>query len=185
MVNSGLLINPDLSSAEFRLVVLQKSLEIEHVRSPDLPTDLEIEYHDDSNLEDIYYPPELEELVFTYEKFEENPTSKIVFPDTILSLTFNTNYPIELVTFPKYLEKLAFGDWFGFCFNQDIKDANLPQSLTHLTFGHWFNEDVKNANFPQSLTHLAFGSRFGQSVENANFPKTLTNLVIRNEIVKI
>ena len=120
----------------------------------------------------VYYPPNLTKLVFSYTKFEPNPTNKIILPDTVKILRLNTNYPLSLIVLPKFLEELSFGPGF----NQDIRNAKLPETITHLYFGRSFNQPIKNANFPVCLKTLELGDSFNQDVVDANLPEGLITL---------
>lgn len=86
-ITSNILTRPDLSSEKFRKLMCQTSCPIEE---------------HETNLEDIYWPPELDELIFL-----QLFSHKIVFPDTTLELTSLTKKSIELVVLPKHLRKLT------------------------------------------------------------------------------
>ena len=82
-----------------------------------------------------------------------------------------SNYELNEDLFDKYesnnLKNLIY---IGSIFNNQI--ANLPNTLTYLTFGKYFNQQVNN--LPNTLTYLTFGFYFNHQVDN--LPNTLTYL---------
>src|SRR5438477_3164033 len=65
----------------------------------------------------------------------------------VVRLLYDSNVSMNdrLTKFPN-LKKLTFGS----CFNQPLKEGDLPSNLTQLTFGSCFNQ-------PSKLTQLTFG----------------------------
>jgi hypothetical protein len=38
-----------------------------------------------------------------------------------------------------------------------LKEGEIPNSVTHLTFGSDFNQELQEGAIPNSVTHLTFG----------------------------
>ena len=123
---------------------------------------------------ELNFPEGVEKLHFKHFTLEGHE-NVIEFPESILELELSINYGLEFIVFPKFLRKLTLGGYF----NSSVKDANFPQTLTHLTFnGAHFDQDVRNANFPKSLIYLEFNIAFNQPIKDANFPSKLRRLIL-------
>jgi hypothetical protein len=69
---------------------------------------------------------------------------------------------------------------FGPCFNQPLKENDIPKSVTHLTFGHDFNQPLKENDIPNSVTNLRFGYNFNQPLKEGDIPNKVIYLNIGN-----
>ena len=58
--------------------------------------------------------------------------------------------------------------------NNELKEGDIPNSVTHLTFGYYFNQELKEGYIPNSVTHLTFGRLFTQKLNI--LPQSLISL---------
>ena len=58
-----------------------------------------------------------------------------------------------------------------------LKEGDIPNSITYLTFDKFFNQTLEKGILPNSITHLVFGFYFGQKIEKGILPDSLTHLV--------
>ena len=60
--------------------------------------------------------------------------------------------------------------------NNELKEGDIPNSVTHLTFGWKFNQELKEGNIPNSVTHLTFDCDFNQKLKEGDIPNSVTHL---------
>ena len=65
---------------------------------------------------------------------------------------------------------------FGNNFNQELKEGDIPNSVTHLTFYANFNQELKEGDIPNSVTHLTFDDKFNQKLKESDIPNSVTHL---------
>ena len=142
---------------------------------------MKVVLNDDSDPEDIYYPPNLEKLNFVFmTRKTDYPTKKIIIPDSVVEMKLKTNYPMKLFVFPKNLKKLELISPIL----DGVGRLPLPESLTHLIIGGTFNNEIYNIDFPVSLTHLEFGGYFNKELYLDKSLVNLTHLKIPNTYIK-
>ncbi len=56
-------------------------------------------------------------------------------------------------------------------FNQKLKQGDLPNSITHLTFGNNFNQPLDIDLIPRKIVNLTFGKKFLQRLDHIHLRK--------------
>jgi len=69
---------------------------------------------------------------------------------------------------------------FGYYFNQELTKGSIPNSVTHLTFGYFFNQVLKEGVIPNSVTYLTFGYYFNQKLNYIITDNLIELLVSKN-----
>ena len=87
-------------------------------------------------------------------------------------LTIKHNNKLKEGEIPNTITHLTF----GYDFNQELKEGDIPKSVTNLTFGYDFNQELKEGDIPNSVTHLTFRNMFNQELKKGDIPNSVTDL---------
>eukprot|EP00752_Nemacystus_decipiens_P001378 g1365.t1 len=99
----------------------------------------------------------------------------ITFPEGLQELDFSTgrfNQRLKSAKWPKSLTRLDLGDFF----NRPINGAAFPPCLQHLSFGYYFNRDITSITWPKHLQELTLGHTFNQPIARISWPASLVKV---------
>ena len=95
------------------------------------------------------------------------------------NLTIKDNNKLKEGDIPNSVTHLTF----GWQFNQELKEGDIPNSVTHLTFGDNFNQELKEGDIPNSVIHLTFGWKFNQELNILPYGLKSLKLYKNNQIL--
>lgn len=93
-------------------------------------------------------------------------------PDSIIDLTICGNYPLQIGSIPKHVQKLNF----DFDFNKKIFPGMIPDSVTDLDFGYEFNQPILHNCIPPNVVKLRLSMMFKEQILPGVLPKSIKKL---------
>jgi hypothetical protein len=156
--------NKDIDSDNAMLYVINKLEDIYNIEVVNRNITLFINRDAGDYLSLIVWPEKL-----------QNIHTILIGNNLLLQSVEKTIMDVNNMQWPKYLQKLEFGDGF----NSDISQIQLPLNIKVVKFGYHFNQCISNISWPISLNELIFGHKFNNYI--VSWPDSIKFLTLGND----